>query len=411
MSVSGSSDLRAGQRAPNWRRNQAAVTVATFIGFTGFTLVMPFLPLYLQQLGEHDLAAVSIWSGLSLGVTPLVTAFMTPMWSRLALRTGRKLMVGRSLFSFVIIMTLMAWVQHPWQVFALRCVQGLFAGYGPLAMALAAESAPREHLATAIGWVQTSQRLGPALGPVIGGVLAASVGLRGAFYVSALFYLAAFVFVMLGFREPPPAPTPVDETGAPTTLTFAHFRTLPYFVTALILVFVLQLVDRSLGPVLPLYLGEVGVAASRVPFLTGLIFTVVAGSAAVGNQMTGWWLDRVPLLKLLPLCSGVGGASACVFGLGPSVMVMCVAAVPLGAAMGIATTAVYTDVGQRAAASERTVAFGFLQIAYLIALAVSPVVAGFIGARSMRAVFFVDAIGLAALAWFARRRLTLTEAP
>ena len=58
----------------NWRRNQAAVTVAAFIGFTGFTLVMPFLPLYLQQLGEHDLATVAIWSGLSLGVTPLVTA-------------------------------------------------------------------------------------------------------------------------------------------------------------------------------------------------------------------------------------------------------------------------------------------------------------------------------------------------
>ena len=61
----------------SWKRNQAAVTVATFIGFTGFTLVMPFLPLYLQQLGEHDVAAISVWSGLSLGITPLVTAMMT----------------------------------------------------------------------------------------------------------------------------------------------------------------------------------------------------------------------------------------------------------------------------------------------------------------------------------------------
>ena len=39
---------------PDWRRNQAAVTVAVFIGFTGFTLVMPFLPLYFEQLGVHD---------------------------------------------------------------------------------------------------------------------------------------------------------------------------------------------------------------------------------------------------------------------------------------------------------------------------------------------------------------------
>lgn len=389
----------------NWRRNQAAVTVATFIGFTGFTLVMPFLPLYLQQLGEHDTAAIAIWSGLSLGVTPLVTAFMTPVWARLAERTGRKLMVARSLFSFVIIMTLMAWVSHPWQVFALRCIQGLFAGYGPLAMVLAAESAPRDEMATAIGWVQSAQRLGPALGPVIGGALAATFGLRGAFYVSAMFYVAAFLFVMIGFHEPPRAPRVMSDPSPPK-LTWAHFGALPYFVTAMASVFALQLVDRSFGPVLPLYLGEVGVAAGRVPFLTGVIFTVAAGSAAIGNQMTGWWLRRVPARRLLPGCAVIAGVGAAVFGAGPSVWIMGLAAVPFGAAMGIATTSLYTEVGQRVESGERTVAFGYLQTAYLIGLAVSPVVAGFIGARSMRAVFFVDAVGLALLAWFVHRRMT-----
>ena len=393
----------------SWRRNQAAVTVATFIGFTGFTLVMPFLPLYLQELGEHDTAAIAIWSGLSLGVTPLVTAFMTPVWARLAKRTGHKIMVSRSLLSFVVIMTLMAWVNHPWQVFALRCIQGLFAGYGPLAMMLAAESAPEEHMATAIGWVQTSQRLGPALGPVIGGALAATVGIRGAFYVSALFYVAAFLFVLVGFHEPPrvnpeAGPRPVSK------FTLAHFRAMPYFVTAMITVFALQLVDRSFGPVLPLYLGEVGVADAQVPFLTGLIFTIAAGSAAAGNQMTGWWLGRVPAHTLLPVCAAIAGGGAIVYGFGPSVAVMSVAAIPFGLAMGIGTTAVYTDVGRRVDAEERTFAFGYLQTAYLLGLAASPVVAGFIGAESMRAVFFVDAVGLAGLAWFVRRRMSFAEA-
>jgi DHA1 family multidrug resistance protein-like MFS transporter len=393
----------------SWRRNQAAVTVAAFIGFTGFTLVMPFLPLYLQQLGEHDTAAIAIWSGLSLGVTPLVTAFMTPVWARLAERTGRKLMVGRSLFSFVIIMTVMASVSHPWQVFALRCIQGFFAGYGPLAMVLAAESAPRDQMATAIGWVQSAQRLGPALGPVIGGALAATFGLRGAFYVSALFYLVAFLLVMVGFQEPP-RQAGTGATAATKTLTWAHFRVLPYFVTAMVTVFALQLVDRSFGPVLPLYLSEMGVPFARVSFYTGVIFTVAAGSAAVGNQMTAWWLTRLPARVLIPLCATVAAVSAAVFGLGPSVLVMGLVSVPFGSAMGIATTALYTAVGQRVEPHERTVAFGYLQTAYLIGLAVSPVVAGFIGARSMRAVFLVDAVGLIILAWYVRRRTALTEA-
>ncbi len=101
----------------------------------------------------------------------------------------------------MVIMGALAFVRAPWQVFVLRAIQGFFAGYGPIALTMAAESAPPEQMATAIGWVQTAQRLGPALGPVIGGTLAHSVGLRGAFLVSAAVYLAAFLLVLVGYRE------------------------------------------------------------------------------------------------------------------------------------------------------------------------------------------------------------------
>ncbi len=396
--------MSASVSSAGWKRNQAAVTVATFIGFTGFTLVMPFLPLYLQQLGEHDVAAISVWSGLSLGVTPLVTAMMTPVWARLAERTGKKLMVARSLLSFVFIMTAMAWVTHPWQVFALRLIQGFFAGYGPLAMMLAAESAPPEQMATAIGWVQTAQRLGPALGPVIGGLMVAAVGIRGSFYLSAVFYLGAFALVLVGYKETPRASdATVAAKRSPTT--WRELRAVPTFLTAVAVIFALQLVDRSFGPVLPLYLGEVGIATARIPFLTGLIFTLVATAAAVGNQFTGRLINSSPVGVIVTGCAIVAAAGALVFALGSSVTVMLIASPIFGAAMGIATTAVYTDVGHRVAAGGRAAAFGYLQTAYLLGLAVSPVVAGFIGAWSMRAVFVVDAAGLASVAWLVRGRM------
>ena len=85
--------------APDWRRNQIAVTAAAFVGFTGFTVVMPFLPLYFEELGTHDPGAIAILSGKSLGVTPAITAMLAPFWARIADRYGRKLMVARSLFS------------------------------------------------------------------------------------------------------------------------------------------------------------------------------------------------------------------------------------------------------------------------------------------------------------------------
>src|SRR4029079_9836629 len=170
---------------PSWKRNVYAVTAASFMGYTGFTLSMPFLPLYIRGLGVTDVAQILMWRRLSLAVRPGLTAVLSPAWGRLGDRYGRKIMVERSLLSFVLIMAAMAFVRRAWHVLALRAVQGLLAGYGSLSVAMAAESAPRERMPNAIGLVQTAQRLGPGVGPVIGGVLAGLVGLRQAFLLTA----------------------------------------------------------------------------------------------------------------------------------------------------------------------------------------------------------------------------------
>lgn len=392
---------------PEWRRNQTAATVATFLGFTGFTLVMPFLPLYFQELGVRRTGAIAIWAGLSLGVTPAITAVMTPIWARLAGRLGHKVMMERSLASFVIIMTLTAAVRAPWQVLVLRAIQGVFAGYGPLAMMLAAESSPRQHMSAAIGWVQTAQRLGPALGPVIGGTLVQTVGLRETFVVAAGFYLAGFLFVAIGYREsgPRPRPAAVEQPESWRTL-----RLVPHFVLFVGIIFALQLVDRSFGPILPLYLTEIGLPAGRVAFLTGVIFTIAAATAALGNQASGWLTKRAACGVVVPVAALLAALATGTFGAAPPVAILLTAAVVFGLGMGVATTVIYTEAGHSVGPSARGVAFGYLQTAYLIGLAVSPVAAGLLGAHSMRAVFFVDGGGLAAVAVLVNRRMRGTGA-
>jgi MFS family permease len=387
-----------------WRRNQAAVTAAAFIGFTGFTLVMPFLPLYLADLGVQSTSAIAIWSGLSLGVTPAVTAAMAPVWARVADRLGRKMLVARSLLSFVVIMSLMAYVAAPWQVFALRAIQGLFAGYGAIAMTMAAESAPPEHLATAIGWVQTAQRLGPAFGPVFGGVLAQSVGLRSTFLVSAGFYFAAFVLVLVAYREVPYAAR-AAAAGAPP-MTSAMLRAVPHFALFVGTVFALQLVDRSFGPILPLYLGEIGVDATNIPFLSGVLFATTAAAAAVGNQTCAWLLRRLSAGALVAAMAATAAAAALVYVAAAPVAALLGVTVAFGFSMGAATTAVYAAATKAVPAAGRNLAFAYLTRAYLIGLAVSPVIAGFIGSLSMRAVFLADAMGLGVVAWIVRRRMS-----
>src|SRR6478752_641648 len=197
-----------------WRRNVFAVTAASFMGYTGFTLVMPFLPLFIGQLGVSDVGEVAMWTGLSLGVTPGLTAILAPAWGRLGDRFGRKIMVERSLVSFVVLFTAMAFVTSVWQVLALRAIQGLFAGYGSLSVAMAAESAPRDRMPNAIGAVQTAQRIGPGVGPIIGGALAGLVDLRRVFLLTAGFYAAGLVIVHLLYDDRATHAAPVDAADS-----------------------------------------------------------------------------------------------------------------------------------------------------------------------------------------------------
>src|SRR5262249_19053731 len=158
-------------------------------------LVMPFLPLYLAEMGLTDVGDIAFWSGISLGVTPAITTVLSPLWGRISDRYGRKIMVERSIVCFIVTFAVMPFLTRPWHVFAIRAFQGLFAGYGALTLAMAAESAPPGRMASSIGIVQTAQRLGPALGPVIGGVLAQVVGLRNAFFFASAFYLIGLLLV------------------------------------------------------------------------------------------------------------------------------------------------------------------------------------------------------------------------
>jgi MFS family permease len=385
-------------------RNLFAVTAASFIGFMGFTLVMPFLPLYFHQLGVEDIGQVALWSGLSLGVTPALTALLAPFWGRLADRFGRKIMVERSLASFVIVMSAMAFVSRPWHVFALRAIQGLFAGYGALTLTMAADSAPKGRMAQAIGTVQTAQRLGPAMGPVFGGTVAALVGLHRAFFVAAAFYFIALAVVFLLYDEKGLATHDAKAAAATAkerpsrSVTFRDVLAFENFLLMAVVIFGLQFVDRSFGPVLPLYVGQLGTTATQIPFVSGLLFSLAAGAGAIGHHFCARMLKRRTAAQLIA-GSGLAGAIATLAYVTANDVAWLFLATPFfGLSIGIATTAAYTAAAAVIPPTVRGTGFGMLTTASLIGLAVSPIICGFLAVTSIRAVFALDVIALAGLA-------------
>lgn len=367
------------------------------MGFTGFTLVMPLLPLFIHQLGARDDAEIAMWAGLSLGVTPAVTAVLSPWWGRVADRFGRKLMVERSLVSFVIIMAATAFAQRPWHVFALRAMQGLFAGYGGLTLAMAAESAPRERMASAIGLVQTSQRLGPALGPVIGGALAGMVGIRHAFFVTAGFYAIAFVLVLVLYRDPVRRPDPAEEAGGDRGIARAILAK-PGFLLVMTVIFGITFVDRSFGPILPLYVQRLGFETRSIAMVSGILFSAAAVGAALGNQVCDAMLRRWSARTVIAVSLLLAGVALGVFlGLGGT-FGLAVALAMFGAGVGIGTTAAYTVGGRQVPEGAHGTGFGLMTGSALAGLAISPAVCGLLSGGTLLTVFGLDLGMLVALA-------------
>jgi MFS family permease len=367
------------------------------MGYTGFTLVMPFLPLFIGQLGVIDTGQIAMWTGLSLGITPALTAVLAPAWGRLGDRYGRKIMVERSLVSFVVLFAAMGYVTRAWHVLVLRAVQGLFAGYGSLSVAMAAESAPRDRMPAAIGAVQTAQRIGPAVGPLIGGVLAGVVGLRRAFLATAMFYAIGLVLVHVMYDDHAIHldPTEPRDSGR---VTFRNVLAFENFILMMFVIFGLQFVDRSFGPVLPLWVELTGVPRARVALVSGVLFSIMAFTGAAGHHFCGRLLRRHSARVVIAGGAACAAGGCGVLGLSGNFWIMCAASALFGIGIGAAMTASFSAAGRVIPPGAHGTGFGVLTSASLVGMASSPFFAGFLGGASIRIVFFADLALMALLA-------------
>ena len=80
----------------NWKVILALLTCNVLFMSASYTMIIPFLPMYLtSELGVDD-ASVNLWAGLAFSVTFLVSAVMAPIWGRIADRKGKRLMAMRA---------------------------------------------------------------------------------------------------------------------------------------------------------------------------------------------------------------------------------------------------------------------------------------------------------------------------
>lgn len=281
----------------NWKRNLTVAWLGCFLTGVAFSLVMPFLPLYVEHLGVTGHSALNMWSGIVFSITFLFSAIASPFWGGLADRKGRKIMLLRSALGMSIVMVLMGFASNIWQFLALRALLGLLGGFVPNANALIATQVPRHKSGWALGTLSTGGVSGALLGPMIGGFLADTYGLRPVFFITAAVLFTCFVFTLFCIRE---QFTPVNKKDMlHARQVFTSLKNPKLVLSLFVTTMIIQVATGSIAPILTLYVRELAGNVSNLAFISGMIASIPGVAALISAPRLGKLGDRIGPERIL----------------------------------------------------------------------------------------------------------------
>ncbi|GEO69598.1 major facilitator superfamily permease [Levilactobacillus acidifarinae DSM 19394] len=278
------------QKQEAWRRNLAVLWLGTFIAGMGFSEIMPFLSLYVDDLGTFTKGQLTMYSGVTYAVTFLVIAIVSPVWGRLADRKGRKLMLLRSSLGMAVVIGAMGFVTNVWQLIGLRFLQGLFAGYIPNASALVAAETPRKQSGRALGVLTTGYVSGNLIGPVLGGILAQVFTIRWTFVLTGILLLIVFALSATMVHEHF-QPVTRDQQAQRGSVLKA-FQNPKLILVLLTSTMIIQMGNNSITPIISLYVRQLMHGVGPVTVVAGIIAALPGISTLLSAPKLGEYGDR-----------------------------------------------------------------------------------------------------------------------
>ena len=383
-SIGGKTGAVAGDGARHWRRNLAVCTFGSFTTIVAMTLLLPFLPLYVAQLGVTDRAAVVQWSGAAYGATFLAAALVAPTWGRLADRYGRKLMLVRASLGMAIAMPLIGMAHDVWQLVALRLLAGFLGGYSSGSTLLVATQTPKARSGWALGCLSSGIMAGNLVGPLVGGVLPPLIGIRATFLAAGAVIFVAFLATLLLIKEDPRARRAKDTAPSGGWADLADSRPI---IAMLLTGALLMFANMSIEPIITIYVAAF-VAAPRVTAVSGLVMSAAALGSILSATPLGRLADRVGHWRVI-----IGCLAASALLLIPQAFVtaswqIVVLRFAMGLALGGLLPCVASVIRHHAPDHVAGRMLGYSVSAQFMGQVAGPLVGGYTGGRfGMRAVF------------------------
>ncbi len=285
-----------------WKRSFYAVFVGEILAVVGFTASFPIIPFFIGDLGVTDPALLNLWVGACAAASGVTMFIFSPLWGQMADTYGKRLMLLRAMFGGAVAMGLLGVANQPWQVLALRAIQGALTGTISAATVLVATISPREQMGYTMGLLQTGIYVGFSAGPAFGGILSDLFGHRVTFFATGVLLLGGALIVMRFVREEP------SRTGAAGSFIksivpdFSPLASTPSLIVLLLVSGGLQTAMNTVSPILPLFIQSISPQTAKVGTMTGLVFGGSAVAAALSSALLGRVSYRIGYEKLLAFC-------------------------------------------------------------------------------------------------------------
>jgi MFS family permease len=290
----------------HWQRNLYICVFGSFTTVMAMTLLLPFLLLYVQQLGASSVESAVQWSGVAFGATFLGAGLVAPLWGRLADRYGRKPILIRASRGMAITMSLLGVVQTVWQLVAIRFLAGLIGGYASGVIVMIATQTPRHRTAWALGTHAAGMMAGNLVGPLVGGVLPALIGIRNTFFVAGGLIFCSSITTTIFIKEERGAPDrPKDRPRGGWRDVPRLAPAIAMLVTAMLLMFA----KMSIEPIITVYVSQLGKDPKQVTLVAGFVMSAAALGSVLAAPSVGRLADHIGATKVIVGCLAMCGRS------------------------------------------------------------------------------------------------------
>ena len=281
-----------------WKRTVYISLVCVFCTAFGVSQLAPILPLYFHDLGVQTPEAMSLWSGLATGATYIIVCLAAPFWGRVADKKGRKITLIRSSFGMALCNALIAFQTTPEGVVLIRLIQGLVSGFYSASITLIASETPIERTGWALGLLASANLAGSLIGPLLGGYIADTVGIRNDFIiVGALMGLAGVLATIFIHENYVPQPNPEKLSIRKLKEQIPEFNSI---VALCVASFIYAICIMSLQPVISVYIkGIVPSDTENLAFIAGAVFSAMGIAQLMSSSPLGKLVDKIGPRKVL----------------------------------------------------------------------------------------------------------------